>query len=516
MNEAMAPDDEVAAGFRIVEPKELLSRSLSTLKEEINTAAKTGQAVVVLVFGHGEEDTSSVYIGCAEKGHWLLNQAMLGSVLREDVPTTLIFTSCYSGGWLMKPNANENFLVKPLFNHNFFTAADKELESLSWPVSKTIGRQAGGSPFATMLAASIMIASKEVQKSDDRGRLTGSTHTTLTKIEEDDEGQRLSLTMVGLVEKIKSELQSRNVTNFAAHVFSFAAKDDLWAETWGARIGLPLLDYEARWNRLPEAEVKKEFYSTSKAHTGSVKSAFTSSKSYSWHIRAIQAKAKLYMASKPGLDNAGGNTSCHPLFYDLIAGKKLTFEELQEVDDTLDYRLHQVDLAETFCRVLKLGMSDDERASKFHQAEWRETQFNDQNGEIPERAKRAQELLSRFTTIKGWITKLNLFDSPIAGQGFDYSKPSHYLSARLAESSMSTSEIYGKLEAIQQWKLRRLQLVADSPLGRAVLDQPEIRTMRQRIYGTAATLKHRLRSLSPSKRAVTRQRQGLPQFSSQG
>lgn len=48
-------------------------------------------------------------------------------------------------------------------------------------------------------------------------------------------------------------------------------------------------------------------------------------------------------------------------------------------------------------------------------------------------------------------------------------------------------------------KLEEGRRAARSPLGKAVLNQPEIRTMRAQLYQTVGKLKHRLRSLSPQK-----------------
>jgi hypothetical protein len=48
-------------------------------------------------------------------------------------------------------------------------------------------------------------------------------------------------------------------------------------------------------------------------------------------------------------------------------------------------------------------------------------------------------------------------------------------------------------------KLEAARYAARSPLGVAVLNQPEIKTTRGRLYNTVSKLRHRLRSLSPQK-----------------
>jgi hypothetical protein len=49
-------------------------------------------------------------------------------------------------------------------------------------------------------------------------------------------------------------------------------------------------------------------------------------------------------------------------------------------------------------------------------------------------------------------------------------------------------------------KLEQARRAAHSPLGVAILSQPEIKTMRGRFSSTMGRLTHRLRSLSPQKR----------------
>jgi hypothetical protein len=101
MNEKMLPKDEMKAGFRVFEPKDL-ERFLGTLKSEIKEAARTKQPVLALIFGYGEKETVGIFIGCDEGGSLKLTPARLASLLRKEVQTILVLTSCYPGGWIMQ------------------------------------------------------------------------------------------------------------------------------------------------------------------------------------------------------------------------------------------------------------------------------------------------------------------------------------------------------------------------------------------------------------------------------
>lgn len=87
MNEEMLPENEFAAGFRVFKPEDLLERFLATLKEEIQEAAQREQPVLVLIFGHGEENTFQIFFGCNvdDKTQWKLSDKSLTSVLRKEV-----------------------------------------------------------------------------------------------------------------------------------------------------------------------------------------------------------------------------------------------------------------------------------------------------------------------------------------------------------------------------------------------------------------------------------------------
>jgi hypothetical protein len=455
MNEQMLPRDEMRAGFRVFQEKDLLERFLATLKSEIKEAARTKQPVLVLIFGHGDNRASGILIGC-KKGPFKLTQERLASVLQKEVQTTMILTSCYSGGWLMMPNSNENFYAKPTFNHSFLTAAGHTNQSLSWSLSQSIGRQAGGSVFASCLLYSIITASDRTEgfysrekvsfeELNDEGQPTGDKKGKLIKIREDDEGEEISLSMAALTQQILYECEARYGSLWDQHQFSFAAQDDLWAKAWGNRTGLPLLNYKEKWESLPEAPLMETVYPSAGPLTGSFMS-----KSPRALYNIVKVKATRYMNSNPGPDNYGCNTNCHPGFHRLVEGTGLEFDELYRLNEILDYRQGQIGLAEVYCYELEIGVPEDQQVSQFDEQEWLGSQFIAKNGRSTERSKAAINLLKRYETILGWLRDLDIFDSPLPRQGLDYSKPAVYLATRLAESSMPTQQIHKKLENLSQ------------------------------------------------------------------
>jgi hypothetical protein len=448
MNEEMLPQDEMKAGLRIFKPKDLLDRFLGTLQSEIREAARTKQPVLVLVFGHGDE-TRGTFMGCGQDGDWTMSRERLASVLLKQVQTTMIITSCFSGGWVMTPNLNEHFAVKPTFNHSFLAAAGNDTQSLSWDISKSIGRQAGGTIFATYLLDSIITACDGTEEQSTRGR-----EENLVGV--NNEGQE-SHTMAALTRKIMDEYEARCGSLWEEHKFSFAVQDDLWADAWGKRTGLPVLNYQQTWESLPEAPLGPIVYPDGAGHfTGSFMS-----KSPEALYNIVRVKAIRYMKSYPGLDNAGGNTNCHPGFYDLVQGRHLEFDELYRLNGILDYRQSQMGLAEFYCGTLEIGVPENRQADQFDEYGWldshhkakRATPTDRSQAAIDlcaQRSKAAIDVLDRFHTIHSLVFNARIFSSPGPNQGFAYRKPKSYLAARLTESSMPIPQIEKKLEELLQ------------------------------------------------------------------
>jgi hypothetical protein len=134
----------------------------------------------------------------------------------------------------------------------------------------------------------------------------------------------------------------------------------------------------------------------------------------------------------------------------LVEGTRLEFDELYRLNEILDYRQGQIGLAEIYCYALEIGVPEDRQVGQFDEFEWEGSQLIAKNGRSTERSKVAIDLLKRFYTIRGWVIQLCIFDSPLPRQGLDYTKPTAYLAARLAESPMPTQQIHKKLEGLLQ------------------------------------------------------------------
>lgn len=228
----------------------------SAIHEELRNAAafsKTAippRPILLFLFGHGTESLG-VYVNYddrEEKLGNLLNFDDVALSIGPDIPATVITTSCYSGGWAVRPNINMTVL----------TAAGVKVEggeidegrelSKSWPLSNSISR-ACGSIFASTLIRSLTSSTTPLLEVDEaRSKHADNVPATLQPPRPDDtQTQTYNDFCKSIVDILKEEITRRP----EEHVFHFAAQDDEWAQCWMARTGMPLAHFEQRWADLP-------------------------------------------------------------------------------------------------------------------------------------------------------------------------------------------------------------------------------------------------------------------------
>lgn len=370
MDKNMLPKDETKAGFRVFKQENLLEKFLRTLKSEIEEAARNKQPVLVLIFGHGEEETFGIHIGRDEEGLLTktLNREKLASVMKKEVQTSVISTSS-SSGWVMKPNWNEHFDVKPTFRQ--FTAAASENPTLFSSLSQIAGRKAAESIFAAYLLDSEITTSSMVEELNDVGQPTGNMKEILTKIREDSEGEGFENLKYALTKQLVSECKARLGSIWDIHSLSFASEDDLWTEAGGReRTGFPLSEYKEKWESLPEAPLLKTVYPTDDDHVPyPLAGSIMSRNSRALH-NIVRVKAARYLNSNPGPNNGGCNVMIHGRLYRVGEGRQFEMEQFYTLNEILDYRWGQICLAELYCYALEIGVSEEQQTDKFHEHNW--------------------------------------------------------------------------------------------------------------------------------------------------
>lgn len=392
--------------IRVIPPKDLLERFLAILKSETQIAAKENQPILVLVFGHGDEGNYGVAIGgqgCSLDAP-RLTRRKLNAAIHPGVDLNLLITSFYSGGWLVKPMVGSFFSPMSKLNISGMTAVDETETSRSWAQSISCG-QAGGSIYASAVFNALV-------KTSEANRRDSSDSATL-----DDEELTASPTYINLCDSIYEAYKERDPF-YQQHHISFSGQDDKLGSEWRTRSGFPLLDYKRKWEQLREVPPNAAAISTFNASatlspSGSVRQGRHS---------IVREKAKAYMESFPGPDNAAPNV-VHRKFKQLLQGEKFPEGLLISLNDTLDYRLSSMRLATQYAAFLDLEFPD---GLTFATELWLR-----QAGDVR---------LSKYKKIRGHIMDIKLFDRPSSTQGWGYHKPRDYLAIALTESSLSTDE----------------------------------------------------------------------------
>ena len=409
---------ENSKNIRVIPPTDLLERFLAVLRSEMQIAAKENQPVLVLVFGHGDEGNYGVAIGGqgSSLGAPRLTRGRFNAAIHPGVDLNLLITSCYSGGWLVKPMAGSFLSSMGKLNICGMTAVDETKMSRSWAQSVSCGR-AGGSIYASAVFNALI-------KTSESNRRESSDSTIL-----DDEELTTSPTYINLCDSIYEAYKERDPF-YQQHHISFSAQDDKWDSEWRTRSGFPLLNYKRKWEQLREVPSSAAAISASNANAtlglpGSVRQG---------RHNIVREKAKAYMESFPGPDNAAPNV-VHRKFKQLLQGEKFPEDLLVSLNDTLDYRFSTIRLATEYVAFLNVEFPD---CLNFDTELWLH-----QAGDIR---------FSKYKKILGHIMDIKLFDRPSFTQGWGYHKPRDYLAIALTESSLSTNEACDAIDRLNKGK----------------------------------------------------------------
>lgn len=395
--------------IRVIPAKDLLERFLATLRSETRTAVQKNQQVLVFIFGHGEAESFGVSIGGEGPSdlELQLTKKKLHEAVHPSVDLTLVMSSCYSGGWLVKPYTDSSLPVVKRLNVSGMTAASHEQKSRAWASSASCGR-AGGSIYATaVLNALVQAAELHREGVDQSEAMSCPTYINLCRT--------------------VHEAYKESDQFYGIHGVSFAARDDMWESEWRMRSGFPLLDYQKKWEELRQVSPGQPALDSAPTlgFAGSIGKGFHN---------VVRAKARAYADSFPGADNLAPNLPLHYLVRQLLQGAQFSEDELMSVNDGLDYRLSALQLATQYTAFLDLAFPD---AASFDVEKWA-LQADNQRLEL-------------FRKVKRYNLEQKIFDRPIGDQGWRYPKPDQYLAIALIESSRGYEEI---CERIDQIKIR--------------------------------------------------------------
>lgn len=224
-------DINEANNFRVIPRRDLCERFLSTIRSDIASAVQNQQPLLLMGFGHGEEDTHSIFIELksGRPEEFRISEMIKPLDIRSGgraPEVSLLTTVCYSGGSAMVPHLSLTTM----------TAAGSEVETDSWEESKSLGKYCG-SIYAIVVAKSLikLVSTSPNESPDTYAGVCRIVHTTLCN-DVDREGAR--------------------------HKIAFSAQFDAWETEWSSRSGISLQSFKERWeiprinsHKLEEGEV---------------------------------------------------------------------------------------------------------------------------------------------------------------------------------------------------------------------------------------------------------------------
>ena len=426
----MLRDMENDKNMRVFTRADLLEDFLRTFQEECRLAARLGQPILLMIFGHGDHSTYGVAIGGAGAPTRAprLKISQIAACLRGlDVRLTLLLTSCYSGGWVLQPE----------LNISAFTAAGPSKKSRAWDTS--LGGRSHGSFYATAVCEAFI-------KMEDESATQLHPHRAREPLDK----EASSATYAKLTDVIHSTLLYETDPEFGPDDdIQFSAQDDKWELEWRKRSGVPLAEFQAQWDKLPRLAPQSTAALFRKKTGGTAGSSLSTTKmldnrrTYGLHRKFSEPQASKivkdmsfgYLTSFPPPPNTGPDGRVHRLASRLLENKEMVPQEINEVRGYLTYRLESMKAASEYKNVMGMDFVD---CNDFDLGSWERSARDVAGGKA---ARGTGEKWLRYLSFIDIIVDSDLFSKPIADQGWEYTKPFEYLAAACVECGLDEETV---------------------------------------------------------------------------
>lgn len=468
---------------------------IDKVMSECKIAHEKGRNVLILIFGHGDYGNKGIEIG----------ESALNKTLKVDdfvknlqsfskARITIISTACFSGGWSCIPD------LRAL--SSTMMAAGQEKKSRSWMYSYSFGR-ASGSMFTSAVVTKLITLSAgktlvdaydEEDHTEEELRVQDQTYADFCS---------------GVYQTLLRDLDRRGLQ----HDITFSAQQDSWNSYFSQRVGIPLHDYQARWdalsvyprddrmhpgtwlNRDPHVDAKtaQEYLDIqSRAsvketfpHLEATASALGKRKTSALYggessalLRKVTKVGEEYLSSYQGFDDTGDDGPLHNLIQRIIRGQETGEMEIERAWNAIRYRMDQMALADTYLKAMDIARPLGKQCCEF------DTQDLDEKSGG-----------KKIMTIKRMIRDnfQSLFPSPTKDQGRPFYKGMEYVAAVLHYADLSKQQVEEKLSHLE--KLVDRELVEEQKDH--VKRDPEMSSKRQKLYRVFGKA---MGSVSPSKR----------------
>ncbi|CAG8897793.1 unnamed protein product, partial [Penicillium egyptiacum] len=213
------------------------------------------------------------------------------------------------GGWLVKPDLRQQQL-----NVTGITAAGKDTESSSWPLSGSVGRASGSLATSAVVQCLIKAQTDEAQTGTENPLDIGETMAHPTYVQ--------------LAKSVYDCVKDMGMLGDRQELF-FSAENDEWELSYQPRLGLPLMSYKEKWQALRYVPPSSTPVPTNQGLPGADRRP----------LKRLQYLAEEYFAAQPGPDNSGQNIALHSCLRQALNGESFTKEKLLDLTENTAYRL---------------------------------------------------------------------------------------------------------------------------------------------------------------------------------
>ena len=436
------------------DPLLLRTRFREQVKSQCSAAAAAGETVLLMLFGHGEKDTAGIYLG--EKNTTFKPKQLKLQLKGLDVNVTLLTTQCYGGGWACLPALNLTTMA----------AAGRTQISKAWRYSGSCGR-ACGSMFATAIINKLTMnphtnwpLGEEADDDDnDKGPCedwTGEQHDSYASF------------CKAVYESLLRDVDRRGME----HEVTFSAQDDAWTMCWGNRTGIPLENFQQRWNTLDEypadatlhpgdpfnrdpnvsqelREEYKQLWRVEKKRlqalpavimpsapgeaTGSVLGKRKMSGRYGGNVDSLIDTVKVigadYLRSYPGGEDSGNSGGLHYNIVRIIEGEEKDQTVVEEQLRHIQFRMEQQAAADRYLEMMQIPPPDNLSCCDF----------------ITHKAISCIPIRKFQWMIEKVCHRNILFPTPTDEQGYDFDKGPFYVMIAFHLAGTKDDEIVAKL-----------------------------------------------------------------------
>ena len=387
----------------------MLQDFLQEFRKICDRAHRESKPVLLMIFGHGDEETSGVFVGRNQKPQhrWpMLTRTHIRDICRSrtGLQCSIMSTACFAGPWT------------EITNVTVMTASNDQ-ESLSWSKSKSLGRFGGG-VFCSVLTSVL-------EESNPPGYPL-------------DPGSQKEMTYEQMTSLIKTRLREMDA-QAGYQEFKFSAQDNDWKEEYHKRTGIPISEYTKRLKELrvwPPQPLETPGIVPRTPDETMQRLRLNPHEDRAWHslmrrtgsvggrYAILKNMAGRYLDSHPGNSALPSNHAVHSMAESFIQGK-LEEEQHWRLMEMLIFRQEVEKLANALIIVMGLNPFAP-------MWEWDLYTWLDKN-------KLSQSDSKIRVLING------VFPEPNVDEGRKWSKPGEYLTCACMEKSLTVNDVQALL-----------------------------------------------------------------------